>query len=113
MNFRFREVKRPGRRQPKAVYCGYLWDGPDGQHMDDDTFFIFATRGDNPSAEILADKLRNLIRQAASTPVTEILAYTYRCHTQPNAFVATAFNAGVRSMQEHPYAYWSKFPIIV
>jgi hypothetical protein len=113
MNFRVREVKRPGWRQPNAVYCGYLWDGPDGQYVDDDAFFMFATPGDDPSAEMLADQLRELIRQATSTPVTELLAYTYRCHAQPNTFVATAVHAGVRSMQEHPYAYWSTFPIIV
>jgi hypothetical protein len=113
MTYCVREVKRPGFRQPKAVYCGYLWDGPDGQYVDDAAFSIFAAPSGDTSAETLADKLGNLIRQAVSTPVTELLAYTYRCHARHDALVATTADAGVRSMQEHPYAHWSTFPIIV
>jgi hypothetical protein len=113
MTFQVHEVKRLGRRQPHAVYCGYLWEGPDGELVDDDATFIFATPNDDPPAEIFAETLRDLIHQATSTPVTELLAYTYHCHAQPEAMIATALNAGVRRMQEHPYAHWSTFPIIV
>jgi len=113
MTFRIREVKSPGSRQPKAVYCGYLWDGPDGQYVDNAVFNVFPTPSEDPSAETFADTLRNLIDQAISTPITELLAYTYRCHAKSDTQIATSINAGVRSMQEHPYAHWSTFPIIV
>jgi len=113
MTFRVHEVKSPGFRQPKAVYCGYLWDGLDGQYVDNAVFTVFASLGNDPSAETFAEILRNLIEKAVSTPVTELLAYTYRCHAQPDALIATSISADVRNMQEHPYAHWSTFPIIV
>ena len=113
MTFRVNEVKRPGRRQPHAVYCGYLWDGPNGSHVDENAQFAFATPDSALPAEQFALELRELIRQAKPTPVAELLAYTYRCHARPDAFIATDPTAGVRSMQEHPYAHWSTFPIIV
>ncbi len=113
MTFRVNEVKRPGRRQPPAVYCGYVWDGPTGSHVDDDAQFAFATPNSSLPAEQFALELRELIRQAKPTPVAELLAYTYRCHARPDALIATDPTAGVRSMQEQPYAHWSTFPIIV
>lgn len=113
MTFRVNEVKRPGRRQPPAVYCGYVWDGPTGSHVDDDAQFAFATPNSSLPAEQFALELRELIRQAKPTPVAELLAYTYRCHARPDALIATDPTAGVRSMQDQPYAHWSTFPIIV
>lgn len=113
MTFRVNEVKRPGRRQPHAVYCGYLWDGPDDSHVDEDAQFAFATLDSALPAEQFALELRELIRQATPTPIAELLAYTYRCHTRSDALIATDPTAGIRSMQEHPYAHWSTFPIIV
>ena len=113
MTFRVNEVKRSGRRQPYAVYCGYLWDGPNGSLVDEDAQFAFATPDSTLPAEQFALELRELIRQAKPTPVSDLLAYTYRCHARPDAFIATDPTAGVRSMQEQSYAHWSTFPIIV
>jgi hypothetical protein len=113
MTYRVRELKSPGRHKSKAVYCGYLWDGPNGAYVDSTVFNVFTAPSDDPSAEHFADMLRNLIDQAVSTPVSDLLAYTYRCHAQPSALIATSITAGVKSMQEHPYAHWSTFPIIV
>jgi hypothetical protein len=113
MIFRVNEVKRPGRRQPLAVYCGYLWDGPNGSYIDEASQFAFATPDSPLPAEQFALELRELIRQAKPIPIAELLAYTYRCHARSDALIATDPTAGVRSMQEHPYAHWSTFPILV
>ncbi|MCW4041269.1 MAG: hypothetical protein NWE83_11030 [Candidatus Bathyarchaeota archaeon] len=113
MTFRVNEVKRPRRRQPHAVFCGYLWDGPDGSHVDEDAQYAFATPDPLLSAEQFALELRELIRQAKPTPITDLIAYTYHCHARPDALIATDPSAGIRHMQEHPYAHWSTFPIIV
>jgi hypothetical protein len=113
MTFRVNEVKRPGRGQPLAVYCGYLWNGPDGEYVDADQQVAFMTPDPAFPAEQFALELRELIRQATPTPIADLLAYTYRCHAQPDACIATSPTTGVRSMQEHPYAHWSTFPLII
>jgi hypothetical protein len=113
MMFRVNAVKRLGRGRPHTVYCGYVWDGPDGEHVDDDTQFAFVIPEETLSAEQFALELRELIRQAASISVANLLAYTYRCHARSDAFIATDYTSGTRLMSEQPYAYWGTFPILV
>jgi hypothetical protein len=110
ISFNVVDVKSPVIGGEKGVQCGYMLYGTKGETLYD-LYHYWYKLSDEPVEEF-AENLREMIKGANVTQVSDLIKHTKECQNRADARIETSIGYSSRKISENPYTvlgYRSRF----